>query len=173
MAVFVEVDGRRVIAAIRDTEAFLGNADKLYPIISRTVRDYVRQTITMQGRGGKWAPLAKSTRDKIGHRKALLSWRRRIIATWNSEQAAIMFHPEPHNYTVRQHARGWTIPARVPVRGQAMKWSLSGGGVVFAKSAKSARVPARSIYPSAQEVSALISPVVNDWINTHVRTTWR
>ena len=172
MAVYLEIDGRSVELAIKNTQEFLAAKNVLYRLIGRTLRDYVRTAITVQGRPIPWAPIAKSTRDKTGRRKVFISLREDIKYVSGPDEVVIELMRATRGWNLKMHARGYTIPARKPVMGKAMKWQ-SRGTNVFARSARQAIVPARSVYPSAPEGARVIEPVINDWINRHMAKTWR
>lgn len=172
MAIYLEVDGRSVALAIDDLQRFMDNKSELYRVIGRSLRDYVRQTITIQGRGTPWLPLAKSTTEKTGRRKVFITLRNDIQFKSTQNEVVVDLVRPQIGWNIKQHAKGYTIPARKPVNGKTMKWNTT-AGAVFARSAKAARVPARSLFPSAKDAAAIVTPIVNHWLKEHINKTWR
>ena len=171
MPIYVEIAGKSVELAITQTQQFLDHLDEMYRLIGKTLTTYVKQTITVQGRSPKWAPLSATTRMKTGRIKAFITLRDQIKYRSSNEEVVIFLDRDQSRWNIAMHAKGYTIPERFPKSRKAMAWQ-GRKGFIFARKARAAVVPPRSIYPSAKEASDVIAPVVDAAINDMIRKTW-
>lgn len=173
MPIYIEVNGKQAEIACDVSMAKLKDLSRLYRKIAPELRTMIRDNITNQtGKGGQWAPLAKSTVEKTGHRKAFITLRNKVIGTWNFESASAIINIDSTKWNMRQHATGFTSPTRFPVRVQAMHWSTK-AGPVFARRANPSVVPPRDIHPSAQQIANRVEPIVREWLSEIMRESWQ
>ena len=156
----VVYDDREVREVLDRLDAELRDQRRLYREAATLVRDYMRQTITLQGRQVKWARLSKWTRARTGRVKALLPLRPMIKAKWDNHSGTVYFEPKG-NYTLEQHDKGYIIPA---VKGKRMVIPSKNGGIfAIIMSRKRSFVPARPIIPSQIEGGKIIHKAVVDY----------
>jgi hypothetical protein len=134
------------------------------------MRLYVQRTITLQGRGKKYQPLAQITSLRTGRRKALLSLRKQIKSNFTSKNANVFFTPISDKWNDLSHHFGFTSP---PVVNKRMVIPLRGGGSIFLKNRKASVIPAREIWPSNKEVTTEVKPIFDRFIRNTMRRNWR
>lgn len=170
MAPFVEIDDRNLKASLRRMERELKNPGKVYGQAARHMRDYVRQTITMQGRKRPYAPLSKWTKAKTGRRKALIPLRKYIKARWDGTSGQVYFQQRSSAWHIDMHHTGFTSPA---VIGRKMVVPGKGGNIfaVF-MSRKASVIPAREVWPEQEEVEKEVNKMFSTWVDDVARRTW-
>lgn len=161
---FDDTGFKRKIAIIK--RAF-ENTRPMYAEIGRHVRDYIRQTITLQGRGRAWRPLSTWTKRRTGRYKALITLRPFFQYEASQAQAIIYFDPPSNDWGIRGHHEGSVSPA---VSGKLMVVPGRGGGVLAAfHSRKAVVIPARRIWPTNQQGNELIRPIIERWYDEAIR----
>ena len=167
----VQVDDRALRGSLRRLKAHLGKLRPVYAQASRHMRDYVRKTITLQGRLKPYQQLSWWTRSKTGRRKALITLRPRIKAAWNNTEGVVYFDPVSTAWHIDQHHTGYISKA---ISGKRMVVPKSGGGVLAVfTSRKESKVPAREIWPSQRAAAREIQPILKKWLDTGARKSWR
>lgn len=168
----VFINDKRLVRSIAGIEASLKNLRKPYRSSASELRDYVRGTITKQGRAIKYKPLAKMTKEITGKRKALLNIRQRIKSSSGTRVAKVFFDGSGVKYTARQHHRGFKSKAVTAKPGKVMK-AKGKKSTVYFKSRKAVRIPARKIWPSKAEAVKVVRPIFSKYIIKEGRKKWR
>jgi len=166
----IHIQDRNLRRAMRAMEAGLRNPAPVYGRAARHMRDYVRNTITLQGRANPYPRLSQWTRDRTGRRKALITLRPRIKARWDRTQGEVYFDPISAQWNITQHHTGFTSPAVVNKR---MAVPLKSGGVRIFWSRKPSKIPARKVWPSRQELEREVVPFFSSWVDRMARSRWR
>lgn len=172
------VHSEKLDKAILDFGSALGRTTVPNGRAARTLRDYVRQTITMQGRKRPYAPLSKWTKARTNRRKALITLRPRIKASWDDSKGVVYFDAPSSDWHIDMHHRGYRIPAisgKLMVVPAAKFFGNRPAGGTFAafKSRKASKVPAREIWPNKAEVKKVIEPIYKDWVQNQAEKNWR
>jgi len=167
----VEIDDRNLRKSMRNMEAFLRRPATVYGRAARHMRDYVRQTITMQGRKRLYVPLSQWTRDRTGRRKALIHLRPFIKAKWDNIKGEVYFEQKSSGWHIDQHHTGYTSPA---VLNKRMVVPRHGGGIfaVFSNR-KASKTPAREVWPNQAELTKEMVPIFKTWVDDIARRQWR
>lgn len=171
MPPFVEIDAGDLRDSMRRMEAELRRPAPVYGKAARLVRDYVRQTITLQGRKTKYFQLSKWTKARTNRRKALITLRPLIKAAWDSIGGYVYFQQTDKKWHVDDHHTGFTSKA---VTGKRMVVPRKGGGIVAVfMNRKEVKVPSREVWPTQGEVDATVTPVFTQWTEANARRNWR
>ncbi len=171
MPPFVEIDSRNLRASLRRMEQSLRRPQVVYGRASRHMRDYVRRTITLQGRKRTYVRLSHWTRGRTNRRKALITLRPFIKARHSSAAGEVYFLQRDNNWHIDQHHTGFTSPAVVNKR---MVIPRAGGGILAAfMSRKASKIPAREVWPNATEVRREVTRMFATWVDGVARKTWR
>lgn len=158
----VIVDDWQLRRTIRILKAGIRDQRSLYASASRQMRDYIRQTITMQGRGGSWTGLSRWTRRRTGRQKALITLRVQVKARWGNDFGEVIFVNPSSGWDMLQHDRGFTSPA---VQRKLMVIPSRDSGILAAfKSRKASKVPARQFIPKGREAQVQIEQSINSWL---------
>lgn len=168
----VIIDTRRLDASIRKMNGMLrGGLGPAYSEIGRTMRNYVRATITSQGRKRPYAPLSWWTKQRTGRRKALITLKKRIKHKSSSKSAKVFFNAGGLNFTITQHHKGFTSPA---VSNKLMVIPNPSGTVFKAfKSRKASKIPAREVWPTDRETKRIASRIFKNFFDGKARVLWR
>lgn len=166
----VFIRDRNLRRAMRAMEAGLRNPAPVYGRAARHMRDYVRHTITLQGRRKSYTALSAWTRAKTGRRKALITLRPRIKARWDKSKGEVYFAPASSSWHIDQHHTGFTSPA---VTNKRMVVPLKAGGVRVFWSRKASKIPAREVWPTRREVEREVTPFFASWVDKLARSRWR
>lgn len=136
-------------------------------VVGRTLRDYTRNTIRLQGRTKPYAPLSAWTYMRTGRTEALTPLIKRITYAFNKDGVMVYFNAPSTKWNIQQHITGYTIPARIgrPV----MRVPVLGGGAVYFRRARAAHVPGREVWPTEAEATAIVLQVVRDWVEAAQR----
>lgn len=167
----VIVNDRQVRQSIDRLSAHLGRTDIIMRRIGQHLRDYVRETIEMGGRGRPYAPLSRWTRMRTGRSRPLITLTNNFRFAYDSTTAIVFFTtPAGKSFSIWQHHFGFRVPARLgrPV----MVIPTAGGSPIFTARAKESIIPARPVWPNKQEATAEVNAFIRDWINQGVRQ-WR
>lgn len=148
--------------------------------VARHMRDYVRQTITIQGRPAPWLPLSALYKLKSGKFKAMLSLRERVVARWDDEGAYVEFiQKSGDQFTLRQLERGWSQPAfelpkmkntrgGIARRKMIIQGPRNANPIYFVRR-KGFSVPGRPFFPSYLEAQREAAQVAREHFNDFVR----
>lgn len=167
----VFVDDRALRGSLRRMRKEIGNLRPVYRRASAHMRDYVRRTITMQGRKKPYKQISWWTKQRTGRRKALITLRPRIKNAWNSTEGVVYFDPISSAWHIDQHHTGYISKA---VSSKRMVVPNNGGGIVAAFSKrKASKIPAREIWPTKAEVARELRPIIQNWIFKGARKAWR
>lgn len=171
MPPFVEIDSRRLRASLRRMERQLKRPQVVYGRASRHMRDYVRRTITLQGRKRNYIPLSQWTRARTGRVKALITLRSNIRSRFSSAAGEVYFQQRSPHWHIDQHHTGFISPAVINKR---MIVPKSGGGIlaVFTKR-KASKIPAREVWPTKSEVTREVTRMFATWVQGVARKSWR
>lgn len=173
ISISVTYDSRNFERAVKRLTGELSRLRRPYGQSSRVARDYVRQTITRQGRNRPYAKLSSWTKFKTNRHKALLSLRPRIKARWDHRSAEVYFDTGGVNYTATQHHRGYTTPGQKAKGKKVFVVTSRSGQKRFFRSFKKAKTPAREIWPTQRELRKVVNPVFSKWVKNSARKTWR
>lgn len=167
----IEIDDRRLRASMRKVLRELKRKSPVYGKAAKHMRDYVRATITMQGRKRKYAPLGKWQSAKTGRRKALITLRPNIKSRYDNTKGEVYYNQTQSGWHIDMHHTGFTSPAVV---GKRMVVPSRGGGVLAAfHNRKASKIPAREVWPTQAEVNKEVGIIFKDWVEKNVRTNWR
>lgn len=138
----------------------LKGAHRLAGQAARHMRDYVRQTFTLQGRGSRpWAPLKPLTREKTGRRKALIRLRETVKVQIQVDRATVFAVPRSFDWSLDTHHNGWTVPEtrkRMAIQMPTRK--------IHMRKRKAFTVPARPIWPTEYETLIETTKVVEAYV---------
>jgi hypothetical protein len=159
----VDFQDEQVQRSLRRYRDQIASSPSLMRSLSFQLRDYVRETMKMQGRKRPWAPLSQMTMLRTGRRKPLTPLVSAIKSSYTPTSVQVYFeNPKNQDWTIEQHHKGYTIPAKV---GRQGFYAARGGAPHFFMYRKSAKVPAREIIPTRAEINKVISGTVTNWIN--------
>jgi hypothetical protein len=173
ISISVTYDSRKFERAVKRLTGELSRLRRPYGQSSRAARDYVRGTITRQGRKRPYAKLSSWTKFKTNRHKALLSLRPRIKASWDHRSAEVYFDTGGVEYTATQHHRGYTTRGKKARGKKVFVVTSRSGQKRFFKSFKKAKTPAREIWPDTQELRKVVNPIFAKWVKNSARKTWR
>jgi hypothetical protein len=163
MPVSIDIDDEQVQRSLRRYRENLMESASLMRRLSFNLRDYVRETMQMQGRKRPWAPLAQFTMLRTGRRKPLTTLVRHIKSEYTPTTLRVFFeNPKGEDWTIEQHHKGFIIPPRV---GRQGFYTARAHTPMFFMTSRGAKVPAREIIPTRREVDSVISAAVTDWVN--------
>lgn len=168
---FVEIDLTDLRASMGRMERNLKNHTVFYGRASRHMRDYVRNTITMQGRTKNYATLSQWTRRKTGRRKALITLRRNIRARHDRVAGEVFFQQRDSSWHIDQHHTGFTSPAVVNKR--MVVPNQAGGILAVFSNRKASKIPARQVWPSFAETRKEVTRIYSIWLDSIARKSWR
>ncbi len=167
----VTIDDRALKGSLRRLRRYVGNTTPVYRKAALHMRNYVRQTITLQGRKSPYKQLSWWTKQKTGRRKALITLRPRIKAAWGRQIGAVFFDPVSAAWHIDQHHTGYISKE---VTGKRMAIPRKGGGLVaLLMNRKQSVIPRREIWPGKGEAAKEIQPIVQAWLTRGARKTWR
>lgn len=175
MAVEVKTDSAHILGSINRLRNYM-YFDR--PVVMRNIgtvlRDYVRQTITMQGRKRPYAPLAQMTKMRTGRRKALVGLRTQIKYRSDANSAEVYFEQRDPQWHIDMHHRGFRS-GPVQLQGKDVMAVPQHGSddPLYFKRRKEARIPAREVWPVQKEVRDIVSRMVTNWINSGIKSSWR
>ncbi len=172
--ILIKFDDRGISAALREIETQVTNRTKLMDAAGRTIRDYVRETINMQGRVHPYAPLTKSTKITSGRTKVFASVPRDIVHQANNDRFVVFFNRRTPGWTIDMHTRGFHvkfsrgITMQIPnglgmARNAAGRFTGGALGPRFFRFRYPFNVPAREIWPSRPEVVYQVNEVIRQW----------
>lgn len=164
------IDDKNLKRSIDFLSQYFKRRQQVFARIGWHMRDYVRDTIRMGGRGEPFAPLSDWTIARTGRTRPLITLADRIQSRSTNDDAQVYFAPIPgKNFTINQHHRGYTRPAIVGLQVVPIKKGLSR----YFMSSQAIEVPARKIWPTGQETSKEITKYVHEWINSGAKANWR
>jgi len=168
----IHIDSSRLRASLRRMEKDLKRPATVYGRASRHMRDYVRETITMQGRKRSYAPLSHWTRERDNRRKALITLRPFIKASHDARAGVVFFQQKSSAWHIDQHHTGFVSPA---VTGKKrMVVPKAGGGVLAAfTKRKASKIPGREVWPTQAEVNKEVTGMFSTWVDGLARKNWR
>jgi hypothetical protein len=161
--ILIKYDDRAIQAALGHIELSLKNREKLMDKAGRTIRDYVRDTMKMQGRNRPYAPLAHSTRQTTGRRLVFTTIRPEIKHYSNNQRFFVYHDRQTTGWNLSMHVKGIRVPS---VRNVVMMIpnGLGRGKPKFFRFRYPYTVPAREIWPSRPEVIWQVNEVIRQWI---------
>ena len=167
----ITIDTSNLKASIRRAQSKFRAPASVYGKSARHMRDYVRETISMQGRKRSYVPLSTWTKRRTGRRKALITLRQNIMARWDNSRGQVFFEQRDVGWHIDQHHTGYTSPA---VLNKRMVVPKHGGGILAVFSnRKAAKTPAREVWPTQAEVNKEVTPIFNAWVSDIMRKSWR
>lgn len=167
----VTIDTRHLRASVGRMVGELRRPATAYGKAARHMRDYVRQTITLQGRKRPYKSLSHWTKARTGRRKALITLRKEIKAGWSNTQGIVYFNRVSPEWHIDMHHTGFTSP---PVMHKRMVVPMAAGGVYAAFfHRKASKVPAREVWPTKKEVIQEVTPLFHQWVEGLARKSWR
>jgi len=154
-------DDKAVRRLVRKFKEEISNPRQVYADLARTARDYVRETITLQGRNTPWPGLSQWTKSRTGRRKALIAIRPLIKAKWSNSSAEVYFDAPSTEWNLDQHNTGFSVRG---VQHKRMVVPSKSGGIlaVFTKR-KPVKVPRRRVYPTQREMESMVSVTLKEW----------
>lgn len=171
MPPFIEIDSSRLRASLSRMERSLKRPQVVYGRAARHMREYVRRTITLQGRKRNYIRLSHWTRGRTGRRKALITLRPYIKSRYDSTSGQVYFQQRDASWHIDQHHTGFTSPAVVNKR---MVIPKAGGGILAAfMNRKASKIPAREVWPTKAEVTKEVTRMFATWVDGVARKTWR
>jgi hypothetical protein len=173
--ILIKFDDRGVSAALREIESQVKDRTKLMDKAGKTIRDYVRETIKMQGRK-PWAPMTKSSRQTSGRYKLFTSVGPDIVHQANNERFVVFFNRRTVGWTLEMHQKGFRVPysrgivMMIPnglgkARNAAGRFTGGSVGPKFFTFRYPFNVPAREIWPSRPEVIYQVNEVLRQWLH--------
>lgn len=166
----ITIDDKSFRASAKRLRDTISNLRPVYRRTAAHMRDYVRQTITSQGRSKPYQPLAPTTVLKTGRRKALLELRPRIKSSYSSQNAIVFFEKMSPHWDDLSHHFGFRSKAVVNKR---MILPNRKGKTIHFTSRKESVIPAREIWPNDREIKSEIVPLFNKFIKEAIRKNWR
>lgn len=156
----VEINDEQFEAMMKLLDRELKDAHRLAGRVARHMRDYVRQTFTIQGRGSRpWAPLRPLTREKTGRRKPLITLRETVKVQIQANRSIVFAVPRSFEWSLNTHHEGYRVPEtrkRMIITMPTRK--------IFLRTRKAFTVPARPIWPTEFEVLKETAKVVDAYI---------
>lgn len=142
----------------------LNSTRPVYVEIGGAIRDYIRQTISFQGRGRQWAPLSQWTKARTGRRKALITLGKYFGYDATDKRVHVRFYEPPDaNYGILMFHEGFVSRA---VSGSRMVVPSYRGGVLATfNNRKPSKIPARKIWPTQKETTEIVRPIMEKWLN--------
>ena len=126
------------------------------------LRDYIRETMQMQGRKRPWVPLSRFTMMRTGRRKPLSTLVKQVKSRYTATSGEVYFdNPKNESWTLWEHHKGFSIPPSV---GRQGFYAARTKKPVFFMSRQGARVPAREIIPTTREVNQVVGAAVREWL---------
>jgi hypothetical protein len=177
----ITINDRRIVSVLDRLAGELQRPRALNAKVARHMRDYVKQTITLQGRGETYKPLSPLYKRQSGKFKALLGIRNRIFAEWDDNGAYVTYRKElGDQFTIKQLEQGWSQkPFEMPLkirgaRGRAYRKTMVMAGARNAKPIyftrrKGFSVPGRKVWPSYLEAQREIKKVALEHYQDFVR----
>lgn len=170
----IHIDTSRLKASLRRMERDLKRPATVYGRAARHMRDYVRETITMQGRKRKYTPLSHWTRARTGRRKALITMRPFIKASWDAKAGVVYFDQTDKAWHLDQHHTGFiSPPVDLGGRKRMVVPKASGGVLAAFTKRKASKIPGREIWPTQKEVNAEVTGMFATWVDGLARKNWR
>lgn len=167
----VTVDASRFFRSLERMKVTVRRRRGVMRKASGAVRDYMRDTITLQGRTTKWKPLSPWTKARTGRRKALLPLRPMLKNRWSNSSAEVFLDNPKGTFTLEQHHRGYSSRA---VRNKKMVVPKAGGGILaIFVNRRISRTPARRIVPTKRETQKIINPIFTAWLANEAKRKWR
>jgi hypothetical protein len=158
----ITIDDAQVQASLRRYRENLEESASLMRRLSFNLRDYVRDTIKMQGRKRPYEPLAPMTRLRTGRRNALTTLQSAIKSSYTATTVQVYFdNPKGESWTIEQHHKGFYVPPKV---GRQGFYAARTGAPVFFMSSRGHKVPAREVIPTKAEINSVISVAVTNWV---------
>ena len=170
MTITITFNDLRLKAALNRFGRSIRAPRAFYRAAGLHMMQYVRSTITRQGRKRPYKPLSDWTRRRTGRRKALITLRKRIKTTSNRSGATVFFDPVSSNWNITMHHKGFKSRA---VLNKTMVIPTVGGKSIVLKSRKAVRIPAREVWPTKTEVINEITPIMVRFLNKRARRDWR
>lgn len=142
-----------------------------YRKVGFLLRNYVRKTITMQGRKRPYKPLSWWTKKRTGRNKALITLRNRIKFFSDRNSASIYFDGQGLDFSITNHHFGFTSPA---VSGKRMVVPNPSGGILAAfSSRRKSVIPPREVWPQFREVRRLVRREFRNFYSKEAKVKWR
>ena len=160
----IDIDDENVARSLRRYRENLNESASLMRRLSFNLRDYVRDTIKMQGRKRPYEPLAEMTRLRTGRRNALTTLQSAIKSTYTPTTLSVFFeNPKPgQTWTIEQHHKGFYVPPQI---GRQGFYAARSGRPVYFMTSRGHKIPAREVIPTKAEVDKVVSAAVTDWVN--------
>jgi hypothetical protein len=167
----VTIDDDNLKRSIRDLSAIIGETAPIYLEIGRYLKGYVQQTIERGGRSEPWAPLSVWTSLRTGRTQPLITLAQGIDFGASENGVEVFFRSPSPAWNLTQHHEGYITRERWgrPV----MVVPTQGFGKIFFRHAKQSVIPARPVWPTAEEITPMVSQMVADWIQKGAVSTWR
>jgi hypothetical protein len=175
----ITMDGRRIRSVLDRLAGELQRPRALNAKVARHMRNYVQQTITLQGRGATYRPLSSLYKRQSGRFKALLGIRRRIHAEWDDNGAYVVYKAEQGDqFTLKMLENGWSQrPFEMPksvVNGRTIRRRMviqgpRNANPIFFTRRKGFTVPGRKVWPSYLEAQREISKIAREHVGDFVR----
>jgi len=161
--ILIKFEDRAIQAALGAIELSIKNREILMNKAGMTIRDYVRETIQMQGRTKPYAPLAKSTRQTTGRRLVFTTIRPEIKHFANAHRFMVYHDRNTIGWDLTMHTKGIKVPS---LRNVVMMIpnGMGRGKPKFFRFRYPYTVPAREIWPSRPEVIWQTNEVIRQWL---------
>lgn len=167
----VKMNTVRLKLAISRTNKSMANRRALHTKLARRMRNYIHETIRMQGRHSKWKGLSEWTKFRTGKRKALLGLIPYIQDRATSRSASVVFANPPGRWNLKMHHTGYRSKA-VKNKFMAVPGARGAKSRMF-KARKATRTPSRKFIPTRGEINKVSLPTVQAWVKKETNRTWR
>jgi len=173
--ILIRFDDRGIVAALREIEAQVKDRKKLMDKAGRTIRDYTRETIKMQGRLRPYAPMTRSSKQTSGKHKLFSGVPRDIVHVAHNDRFVVYFNRVTVGWNLEMHTKGIQVPytrgitMMIPhglgkARNELGQFTGGSLGPKFFRFRRPFKVPAREIWPSRPEVIHQINEVLRQWL---------
>lgn len=177
MRVNVIVNDRGTRLALTQLSRELGNKRRVYSLMGKHFRDYVRQTVHMGGRHKKHAPLSIWTKKRTGRNKPFTTiWRH---FDYRVQPDAVLIYHMPHGegrWNITMHHKGYVTPTRwgrpfmvIPMKRGWREMGVSAGDSIFLRKAGPSVIPPREIWPTRSEANREAQRIARQWLEQIVR----
>jgi len=171
----IKFGDRGIAAALKEIQEQVTDRMELMDKAGRTIRDYARETVRMQGRRKPYPPMTRSSKQTSGRNKLFSGVPSDIIHVAHNDRFIVYFNRVTVGWSLEMHTKGINIPSSRGItmmipnglgKARSSQGQFLGGnlGPKFFRFRRAFKIPAREIWPSRPEVIHQINEVLRQWL---------